>query len=145
MALAVFNEFNQTIDDIADGKHNLSTDAFKFLLTNVAPVATNSVKTDLTEIAAGNGYTAGGVALTIASSSQTNGSYAWVGGNSPVVTASGGAIAQFRYLALYNDTSVGKSLIGWYDYGVAIDLADGESLTINADGVTIISGSLTAV
>lgn len=145
MALALFNPFNQTIDDIADGKHNLSTDTFKFLLTNVAPVATNSVRADLTEIAAGNGYTAGGVALTIASSSQTGGAYAWVGGNSPVVTAAGGAIAQFRYLALYNDTAVGKNLIGHYDYGAAIDLADGESLTINANGVTIISGSLTAI
>ena len=57
--MATFNKFNAFVEAVAEGKHDLGADTLKMMLTNVAPVATNSVKTDLTEIAAGNGYTAG--------------------------------------------------------------------------------------
>ena len=36
------------------------------MLTNSAPVNTNTVKANLTEISAGNGYTAGGQSLVLA-------------------------------------------------------------------------------
>lgn len=143
--MAAFNEFNQTIADIANGVHDLSSNSFKFMLTNVAPVATNSVKADLTDIAAGNGYTAGGNVVTITSSTQTAGAYSWVAGSSPVFTASGGAIAEFEWVVLYNDTSAGKELISYYAYpGGKVNVADGEAFTINASGVTLISGTLGA-
>jgi len=143
--MAAFNKFNQTIDDIADGVHNLGADTFKVVLTLTAPVATNSVLSDLTQIAAGNGYTTDGETLTITSSSQTGGNYTWVAGSSPVWTATGGAIADFRYAAIYNFTAIGKNLIGYYDYGSTVSLADGETFTFNANGVTLISGTLSAV
>ena len=71
--MAAFNKFNQFVADTQNGVHNISSDTLKFMLTNVAPVATNSVKADLTEISAGNGYTAGGTAVAITSSTQTGG------------------------------------------------------------------------
>lgn len=58
--MATFNKFNAFVQDLTRKVHNLNSDTLKILLTNVAPVATNAVKADLTEIAAGNGYTAGG-------------------------------------------------------------------------------------
>ena len=58
--MATFNKFNQFVEDRANGVHNLGTDTLKFMLTNTAPVATNSVKADITEITAGSGYTAVG-------------------------------------------------------------------------------------
>lgn len=67
--MAAFNKFNAFVEAVAEKVHNLGADTLKVMLTNVAPVATNSVKADLTEIAAGNGYTAGGTAATISSSS----------------------------------------------------------------------------
>lgn len=140
--MAAFNEFNQTIADIANKVHDLSSDTFKFMLTNVAPTAADSVKADLTEIAAGNGYTAGGEAVTITSSSQTGGAYSWVAGSSPVFTGSVGAIADFRYVVLYNDTAASGNLISFYDYGSTVSVQNGETFTINADGVTLISGTL---
>ncbi len=143
--MAAFNGFNQTIADIANKQHDLGSDTFKFMLTLVTPTASNSIRADLTEIAAGNGYAAGGEAVVIASSEQVAGAYSWVGGNSPVITATGGAIADFRYVVLYNDTSTDGKLIGYYDYGSTLTVSEDETFTINANGITLISGALTAV
>ncbi len=62
--MASFNKFNSFVDDIAKGVHNLSTGALKVVLTNSAPVATNTILANITQIANGNGYTTGGTATT---------------------------------------------------------------------------------
>lgn len=104
------------------------------MLANVAPVSTNSIFGDLTEISAGNGYSAGGTAPSISSSAQTSGTYKLVLAD-VVFTASGGSIGPFRYTDLYNDTptSPADPLIGWYDYGSSITLLTGETFTIDYD------------
>ena len=105
----------------------------KVLLTNTAPVATNSVKADLTEISAGNGYTAGGNSAGVSSSSQTSGTYKLVLADPATWTASGGTIGPFRYAVLYNDTAASDDLIGWWDYGSSVTLADGETFKVDFD------------
>jgi hypothetical protein len=132
--MATFNKFHAFVEHLAEGVHNLGADTLKIMLTNTAPVATNSVKANLTEIAAGNGYTAGGTAASITSSGQTSGTYKLVLGD-VVITASGGSIGPFRYAVLYNDTptSPADPLIGYWDYGSALTLANGESITWDAD------------
>jgi hypothetical protein len=103
------------------------------MLTNTAPVSTNSVRADLTEISAGNGYTAGGTATTI-TTSRTTGTFKAVG-TDVVFTASGGTIGPFRYAELYNDTptSPADPLIAWWDYGSSITLQIGETFTVDFD------------
>lgn len=135
--MASFNKFNQFVEDVCEKVHNLQSDTLKVLLTNTAPVATNAVKTDLTEISAGNGYSAGGTAATVSSSAQTSGTYKLVLAD-VVFTASGGSIGPFRYAVLYNDTptSPADPLIGWWDYGSSITLASGETFTWDADATT---------
>lgn len=130
--MASFNKFNAFVEHAMEKVHNLGADTLKVMLTNTAPVATNSVLGDLTEITAGNGYTAGGTAVTITASSQTSGTYKLVG-DDVTFTASGGAIAQFRYAVLYNDTptSPADPLIGWWDYGAAVDITDGNSFLVD--------------
>lgn len=108
--------------------HNLGSDTLKVMLTNVAPIASNSVKANLTEITAQNGYSAGGATATVATSEQTSGTYKLVI-NDITFTASGGSFGPFRYFVLYNDTDVSKSLIGFWDYGSNVTLANGESIT----------------
>lgn len=132
--MATFNKFNAFVENIAEKVHNLGADTLKVMLTNTAPVAGNSVKADLTEIAAGNGYTAGGTAASISASAQTSGTYKLTLAD-VVFTAAGGSIGPFRYAVLYNDTptSPADALIGWWDYGSALTLADGESLTVDFD------------
>ena len=133
--MATFNKFNAFVEHVAEKIHDLGADTLKVMLTNVAPAATNSVKADLTEIAAGNGYAAGGTQATTSSSAQSGGTYkltlADVG-----VAAAGGAIASFRYALLYNDTPAGAvvdPLIGWWDYGSSISPAAGETFTVDFD------------
>jgi hypothetical protein len=134
--MASFNKFNSFVEALAEKKHDLGADTLKVLLTNTAPVATDAVKADLTEISAGNGYTAGGATASITSSAQTSGTYKLVLGDPATWTASGGTIGPLRYAVLYNDTATNDELIGWWDYGSSITLADGESFAVDFDGTT---------
>src|SRR5215469_13630859 len=116
--MASFTKFNCFVADLANKVHNLGTDALKVMLTNTAPAATNMVRTDISEIAAGNGYAAGGLAVAIASSSQSGGTYKLLPGADPVLTAAG-TIGPFRYAVLYNSSAASGNLIGWWDRGTS--------------------------
>jgi hypothetical protein len=140
--MATFNKFDPFVEAIAEKVHNLATDTLKVMLSNVLPVAANGIKTDITEIAAGNGYTAGGNTATQSSSSQTSGTYKLVLNDPVAFTATGGSIATFRYAVLYNDTAASKNLIGWWDNGTAVSLSVGDSFTVDFDPTT---GVLTLV
>jgi hypothetical protein len=129
--MAVFNKFNSFVEALAEKVHNLGADTLKVMLTNSAPLATNTQFSNLTEIAAGNGYTAGGTTATITSSSQTSGTYRLV--LADVVFTATGSVGPFRYAVLYNDTATNKELIGWWDYGSSITLATGETFTVDFD------------
>lgn len=133
--MAAYNKFNAFVADIANKVHNLGSDTLKIMLTNTAPVSTNAVKTDITEISAGNGYTAGGMTVSVSSSTQSSGLYKLVPntGSQPVVNATG-AVGPFRYAVIYNSTAASGNLIGWWDYGSSISLANGDSFTVALDG-----------
>jgi hypothetical protein len=132
--MASFNKFNQFVEDLAKKVHNLDSDALKVALSNTAPSASNAVLADITEIAAGNGYSAGGGAAAFVSGAQSGGSYKLVLSN-VTFSASGGAIASFRYAVLYNSTPTSplKPLIGWYDYGTTVSITNGNSFQVQFD------------
>jgi hypothetical protein len=129
--MATFNQFEQTIADAFNGVHDFASDTVKIYLTNETPSSSaDSVKSDLTEISTGNGYT-GGVTIPVTSSTQTGGAYSLaVSTSTQTITASGGPVGPFRYAVAFNDTSASDSLISFYDYGSSITLADGETLNI---------------
>ena len=135
--MASFNKINAFVENLAEKVHNLQSDTLKILLTNTAPTAANTVKADLTEISAGNGYSAGGTTATVSASSQTSGTYKLVL-DDLTITAAGGSVGPLRYFVLYNDTptSPADPLIGWWDYGSSITLADGESVTVDFSAST---------
>lgn len=124
--MAAFHKFDDYVFQEAKGTHDFSTHSYKIMLTNTAPVVTNSVKADLTEITAGSGYSAGGIAIPSLSLTKSSGTTTLTG-NSVTFTASGGTMSAFRYAVMYNNTSSGKNLVGWWDYGANITLADGET------------------
>lgn len=131
--ISSFSKFQPFVEYLAEKAFNLGSDTLKVMLTNSAPSASNGLKGDLNEISPGNGYTAGGTAATISSSAQISGTYKLVLAD-VVFTASGGTIGPFRYAVLYDDTAASDQLIGYWDYGSSITLADGESFTWDADG-----------
>lgn len=130
--MAAYNKFNSFVLDLATKVHNLNSDTLKILLTDVAPVASNTVKANLAEIAAGNGYAAGGAVAAFVSGADPAGTYKLI--LSPVVfTATGGSIAQFRYAVLYNSTAASGNLVAWWDYGAEVNLTNGNSFTVSLD------------
>ena len=134
--MAAYNKINQFVQDLANKKHDLSADTFKVMLSNTATVATNSVYGDVSgaEVANGNGYTTGGTAATITSSTQTSGTEKWI--LQSVVWTASGAVGPFRYATLYNATQTTplKPLIAWWDYGSSVTLANGDTFTVAFDG-----------
>lgn len=132
--MATFTKFNAFVEALCEKKHDLGADTLKILLSNTAPdAAADAIKADVTEIAAGAGYVAGGIALTVTTSAQTGGVYKLIA-NNLTFTASGGPMGPFRYAILYNDTTADHDLIGWWDIGSPVTLADAESQPVTFDG-----------
>jgi hypothetical protein len=123
---STYNKFYQFSEDVMKGVHNFTSDStctLMIALTNVAPVATNSILSDISQITYTNlstrvmtGVTAeqalGVVTLTI----------------DDLTLSATGAVASFRYVVLYNDdpTSPLKPLICWFDYGSVVTMQNGE-------------------
>ena len=138
--MATFNKINDFVENVAEKVHNLGADIITVALSNTTPGSEtsdpsadgNGILANVTEITYTNLSTR---VVTAGASVQTGGTYKLTL-TDLTLTASGGSVGPFRYIYLYNDTTVTPTdaLIGYYDYGSAITLADGESLTIDFDG-----------
>ncbi len=134
--MATYNKFQDYVEQLSRGVHNWGAHTFKAAASNTAPVATNTVLADITQIATGGGYTAGaggGLTLDTVTLTETTGT-AKVTIADEVFTASG-SVGPLRYVAIYNDTatSPADALVCWYDYGSSLTLATGETFTIDFD------------
>jgi len=129
--MATFNKFNSFVEALAEKVHNLGSDQLVVALTAAAnaPVATNAQLSDLTEITYTNLSSRD---VTTSTSAQTSGTYKLTCADL-TLTASG-SVGPFRYVVLYNDTATNDELIGYYDYGSEVTLANGETFTIDFDG-----------
>lgn len=110
---------------------NVGSDTFKLALTAAAnaPVATNAILANLTEISYTN---LSARTLTTTTSAQTTGTYTFLVADL-VLTASGGSVSTFRYIDMWDDTptSPADPLVAWWDYGSNVTLADTETLTFD--------------
>lgn len=122
-----YNKFNAFIADVMNKVHNLGADTLSVALSNSAPSSGNSILSDITEIAYTN---LSSRTLTVGSSTQTSGTH-HLAVSDKVLTASGGAVPTFRYIVVYNTTPTNKNLIAWFDYGSAVTLQDGDSITLD--------------
>jgi hypothetical protein len=135
--MASFSKFNQFVQDVCSGVHQLQTGTshvLKVALTNTAPTAANAVIADITQVASGNGYTTDGATVGTITGAQASGTMKVTGGTDPVFTATG-ALGPFRYAVLFNATPTSplKPLIGYWDYGSSVTLASGETFTVDVD------------
>jgi len=128
--MATYNKFNQTVEDWLEGVYTASTDQFTVALCAAAnaPVATNSVLADLTQISYTNLSSRN---ITTSSSGQTSGTFTQL--FTDLVLTASGAVATFRYVVVYNNTPASPldPLLCWYDYGSDLTLASGETLTLD--------------
>ena len=132
--MATFNKFHSFVEALSEKVHNLGTDTLTVALTNTLPVNTNTVLANITQITYTNVSTR---VLAGVTSAQTTGTYK-LDANDLVLTASG-TVPTFRYVVLFNDTATNDELIGWYDYGAAVDLLSGETFTITWDAAGILT------
>jgi hypothetical protein len=111
---------------------NLATDQFVIALTDSAPVATNSVLADITQISYTNLSSRN---VTTTSASQTGGTFTLV--LADLVMTASGSVGPFRYVVLFDDTVAGDPLVGWWDYGSSITMANTETFTVDFTGAAI--------
>ena len=127
--MATGNKFNSFVENLAEKVHNLGSDTLKVALTNSAPVATNTVLANITEVSYTN---LSSRTLSVSSSSQTSGTYKLV--IADLVLTATGAVGPFRYVVIYNDTATNDELIAWYDIGSAVTMANTDTVTLDFDG-----------
>lgn len=138
--MATFVKFHEFIARLGNKEIDLDSDTFKAYLSDTTPdAAAHTVKADIAEITAGNGYTAGGVTLagvTWAETGSGTGIWRWTA-NDPSWTASGGNIATHRYLIVYDDTHASDALVGYVDRGSSSIISNGSTGTwdIGANGM----------
>ncbi len=125
MPASSFTKFECFSENLSEKVHNLDSDTLNIYLSNAAPnVATHTVKADIAEITNQNGYAA---PRDTQNATSRSGGVTSVTGTDVLITASGGSVGPFRYVVLYNDTAATDPLIGYWDYGSAITLNDGDS------------------
>ena len=130
--MATYVKFQDFVESLGLGEHNLNTDTLKVYLSNAAPsVSADADKADLAEITQSplNGYTLGGVDITNVWSETTG--TGTLAATDVVFTASGGTIGPFRYAVVYNDTHATDGLVCYWDYGSEVTLAAGETFTVD--------------
>jgi hypothetical protein len=130
MPSSSFTKFEKFSENLADAVHNFKAagNTLNIYLSNTAPnVATHTVKGDLAEISTGNGYTG---PQDTQNDVSRSGATTSVTGVDVVITATGD-IGPFQYVVLYDDTpsSPLDPLIGYWDYGSALTIHNGETFT----------------
>lgn len=142
--------FNDFVDDLGKGKHNLDTDTIKFALCTNATVpsvstadpcfgAGGTTNFSSTEVS-GTGYTAGGE--DISSTYSTTTAVGTLDGTDVSWTQNGAGPTNIRWGIIYNDTATNKDCIAFVDMGGGADisLVDGDiSYTFNGSGIGTIT------
>lgn len=127
--MAAYNKYTAAIEPMLEAM-NAGTDAWKVALSNTINAADTTFTPGTTDLATGNGYTAGGNAATTSTSSQTGGTFKLVL-NSPAVWTATGAGFTFRYAILWDSTT--STPVAYWDYGSSQAVAAGETVTVTLD------------
>ncbi len=134
--MVAFVKINDFVEDLGDKVHNLSSDTLGLALSNTAPASEtsnpsadgNGILANVTQIAYTN--VSGGQPVLASVTWTLSSGTATLDAADEVITASGGAIPDFRYIYLYNSTPAANNLIGYWDNGSAKTLLDGSSTTV---------------
>ena len=128
--MATFTKIDKFVLNLGNKVFNLGSDTLKIALTNTIPtVSTANQLSNITEISYTN---LSARTITTTSFTQTSGTAKLI--LADLVLTASGAVGPFQYVVLYDDTATNKELIGFYDYGSALTMANGDTFTIDFDG-----------
>ena len=139
--MASFTKVNDFVVNLANAM-DLDADTLVVALSNTDPTSGTNVVSDgngiLANISHISSTTLSSRTLANVTSTQTSGTYK-LSADDLTLTASGGSVAAFRYIVIYDDTvtSPADPVIGYYDYGTSLTLNDGDTFTIDigANGI----------
>jgi hypothetical protein len=134
MAIA-FTKVPSFVEGLAEKKIDLSGNGLTIALTNTANNTAWTKLSDLTQVSYTN---LSPRVVTVTSSSQTAGTYKLV--LADLTLTASGAVGPFQYIYLFDDNSTDDLLIGMYDRGSAITMADTDQVVLDFDAS---SGCLT--
>lgn len=126
--MATFTKFQPFVEALAEKVHNLGSDQLVIALSNTAPNNTDATLSQITQISYTNLSSRN---VTTTSSAQSSGTYKLT--LTDLVLTASGAVATFRYVILYNDTSASDNLIAYWDRGSTVTMASGDTFTVNFD------------
>lgn len=134
--MATVTKFQDFSKQLTKGVHHIGTDTFKLFLSNVAPAATNTILSDITQIEYTN---IGGAAPTVTVAESETGGITTVTAVSLTLTATG-TVPTFRYYGIYNDsaTSPAYALVCFWDHGSEVDLVNsGDTFSIKFNNTDV--------
>lgn len=121
-----FTKINSFVEALAEKKIDLSGAGLTLALTNIASSATISTLSGLHQVSYTN---LSSRVITVSTSEQTSGTYKLVCAD--LVLTATGAVGPFQYIYIYDDDATNDDLIGVYDYGSAVTLANGDTFTVD--------------
>jgi hypothetical protein len=123
-----YNKFEGYVGYLTTAATNAHTATYKVYLTNNAPSASaDDVKADLAGITEENNYAAADITNTCTETSGT----ATCACVDVTWTATGGPLAEARYVVVYDDTHASDILVCWWDYGSAFTVLENETFTVD--------------
>jgi hypothetical protein len=130
--MATYNKFDTFVYDLGIEKHNLGSDKIHIYLTPNAPSNTaDFIRSDCAPLANGNGYNQTEIFANWANATGT----ATLTANNDITWTANGNFGPFQYVVMLNANSDANAnncaLIGWWNYGSAINCNNGESFTVD--------------
>ncbi len=131
--MASFTKVNDFVKNMANAM-DLDSDTLSVALSNTNPTSGTDVTADgngnLSNISQISYTNLSSRTLSNVTSTQSSGTYK-LSADDLTLTASGGSVAAFRYVVIYNETAASDPVIGYYDYGTSLTLNDGDTFTID--------------
>lgn len=144
--MATFTFAADFLEGIFESVHDLSSDTMQLAFSNTAPASEssnplesgNGVLANVTQVSYTNyadNMTTDRV-LENVTSNESSGTYT-LDADDVAITATGGALAGWRYYYLFNQTATNDEIVGVWDRGSTLTLAEDESITLrfNASGI----------
>lgn len=136
-----FQKYYSGIDYVCRKNIDFSADTFNLVLSNTAQPATlTNYPTGVNEISTQGGYVQGtGIVITASYATATG--ISTLSGSAALLTSATPNVQPFRYVILYDSTSTSKALLGFWDNGSTITMANTDTFQVSWSGGNILQFS----